>query len=385
MDPSLVKRRNSMFKAGSEVSALGIAKLAQRTPHAVIFGAGKVGRGFLAQLLYRAGWTFSLVDAHLESVKALRQNRGWSTFNLSTEKIEWIQAEGVYHTSENLEQIIAHADLILTSMGATQLLNWAEEIRVPLCKRLEEGKLDLILAENHPRPAFAVRKALMQNSTEKQSKLIEEQLGIAQAQVLRSCIEPLETQHPLTVQIQDHWTLPLDGDALKTDFTIHGFEKMPDFERELTRKLFTYNCVNAMVCYLGYLAGYEWLADAANDARISAIALQAGQESSAALVAAYGFEPAEQREWCERALAKYQDKTIRDPIERNARDPIRKLGRFERLLGPIHLCKEHDLPHQSLLIGVAAALQYPGAKMDGSLPMGEANDKLESLLASESI
>ena len=385
MDPSLVKRRNSMFKAGSEVSALGIAKLAQRTPHAVIFGAGKVGRGFLAQLLSRAGWTFSLVDAHLESVKALRQNRGWSTFNLSTEKSEWIQAEGVFHTSENLEQIIAHADLILTSMGATQLLNWVEEIRVPLCKRLEEGKLDLILAENHPRPAFAVREALMQNSTEKQSKLIEEQLGIAQAQVLRSCIEPLETQHPLTVQIQDHWTLPLDGDALKTDFSIQGFEKMPAFERELTRKLFTYNCVNAMVCYLGYLAGYEWLADAANDTRISTIALQAGQESSAALVAAYGFEPTEQREWCERALAKYQDKAIRDPIERNARDPIRKLGRFERLLGPIHLCKEHDLPHESLLIGVAAALQYPGAKMDDSLPLGEANAKLESLLASESI
>ena len=113
--------------------------------------------------------------------------------------------------------------------------------------------------------------------------------------------------------------------------------------------------------------------------------MQAGQESSAALVAAYGFEPAEQREWCERALAKYQDETIRDPIERNARDPVRKLGRFERLLGPIHLCKEHDLPHEYLLIGVAAALQYPGAIMDCSLPLGEANAKLDSLLASESI
>ena len=128
----------------------------------------------------------------------------------------------MFHTSENLEPILARADLILTSMGATHLLNWAEEIRVPLCKRLEDGMLDLILAENHPRPAFAVREALMQNSTEKQCKLIVEQLGIAQAQVLRSCIEPLDTQHPLTVQIQDHWTLPLDGDVLKTDFTIQG-------------------------------------------------------------------------------------------------------------------------------------------------------------------
>ena len=385
MNKALVKRRNAIFKAGSEVSALGIAKLAQRTPHAVIFGGGKVGRGFLAQLLSRSGWTFTLVEAHQETVNALQKHGGWHTFNLATQETEWIEPQGVFHTSQDAEKIFDHADLILTSIGASHLQFWAKEIRNSLCKRLEKGDLDLILAENHPRPAFAVRQALLQNANEEQEELIEGRLGIAQAQVLRSCIEPLQTQHPLTVQIQDHWTLPLVGDALKTDFSIQGFEKMPHFERELTRKLFTYNCVNAMVCYLGHLAGYEWLADAANDPRISAMALQAGQESSAALVAAYGFEPSEQKEWCERALAKYQDRTIRDPIERNARDPVRKLGRFERLIGPINLCKEYDLPHESLLVGVAAALQYPGAKIEHSLPLGEAYAKLQSLLTSESI
>ena len=385
MNKALVKRRNAIFKAGSEVSALGIAKLAQRTPHAVIFGGGKVGRGFLAQLLSRSGWTFTLVEAHQETVNTLQKHGGWHTFNLATQETEWIEPQGVFHTSQDLEKILDHADLILTSIGASHLQFWAQEIRNSLCKRLEKGDLDLILAENHPRPAFAVRQALLQNASEEQEELIERRLGIAQAQVLRSCIEPLQAQHPLTVQIQDHWTLPLDGDAIKTDFSIQGFEKMPHFERELTRKLFTYNCVNAMVCYLGHLAGYEWLADAANDPRISAMALQAGQESSAALVAAYGFEPSEQKEWCERALAKYQDRTIRDPIERNARDPVRKLGRFERLIGPINLCKEHDLPHESLLVGVAAALQYPGAKIEHSLPLGEAHTKLQSLLTFESI
>ena len=172
---------------------------------------------------------------------------------------------------------------------------------------------------------------------------------------------------------------------MRTDVFIAGFEHKPNFERELTRKLFTYNCVNAMVCYIGHLAGHEWLADAANDPKIAELALQAGRESSAALVAAYGFDAEEQGVWCNRALKKYQDESIRDPIERNARDPVRKLGRFERLLGPIHLCIEHNLPHETLLIGVAAALRYPGAKMDETLPTGEADDRLESLLASESL
>ena len=140
-----------------------------------------------------------------------------------------------------------------------------------------------------------------------------------------------------------------------------------------------------MVCYIGHLSGYEWLADAANDPMIAELALKAGRESSAALVAAYGFEAEEQELWCNRALEKYQDESIRDPIERNARDPRRKLGRAERLLGPVHLCIEHDLPYQTLMIGVVAALRYPGAKMSGTLPTGEAEIKLESLLARESL
>ena len=385
MDSQLVEARGAVRKAGQEVSALGVAKLARRKPMAVIFGAGKVGRGFLAQLLNRAGWDFSLVDSHAETVNALRKYDGWDVYNLANGANERLQARHIWHIDDNLEQVLVGSDLMLTAMGANHLKHWAHQIRKPLCERLKIGEIDLILAENHPRPAAEVREVLLEEASEEERRLVETRLGIAQAQVLRSCIEPTGNQHPLTVQIQDHWTLPLDGEALRTDISIEGFEKKVDFERELTRKLFTYNCVNAMVCYIGHLSGYEWLADAANDTMIAELALKAGRESSAALVAAYGFEAGEQEMWCNRALEKYQDESIRDPIERNARDPMRKLGRTERLLGPIHLCIEHDLPYQTLMIGVVAALRYPGAKMAESLPTGEAEIKLESLLARESL
>jgi mannitol-1-phosphate 5-dehydrogenase len=385
MNSQLVASRSAIRKAGQEVSALGVAKLAHRRPVAVIFGAGKVGRGFLAQLLNRAGWDFSLVDSHEDTVNALRQQDGWNVYNLMKETNERLQARHIWHFDDNLDEVLAEADLMLTAMGANRLKPWAHQIRKPLCKRLRDGKIDLILAENHPRPAAEVREALLDGADDEESQLINTRLGIAQAQVLRSCIEPTVNQHPLTVQVQDHWTLPLDGEALRTEVSIEGFEKKTGFARELTRKLFTYNCVNAMVCYIGYLSGYEWLADAANDPNIAELALQAGRESSAALVAAYGFEADEQEIWCNQALEKYQDESIRDPIERNARDPVRKLGKTERLLGPIHLCIEHNLPHQTLMIGVAAALRYPGAIMENTLPTGEAEARLESLLAQESL
>jgi len=366
MIPQLVQSRNASFVAGQEVSVLGVAKLAQRKLCAVIFGAGKVGRGFLSQLLTHSGWEIILVDSHIPTVESLRETKMWDVHNLSTKKNETIVVKNVIHMSEKKSLIDAlnSADLLMTSMGANQLLPWCEEIKEILFKRLQRGKIDLILAENHPRPAAAVRNYLISNSDERQIELINENLGIVQAQVLRSCIEPSSGQAKMTVQIQDHWTLPLDGDALLTNPQVKGLVPVPNFERELTRKLFTYNCVNAVVCYLGYLRGYIWLADAANDSDIAKVALAAGAESSAALVSAFDFDETEQREWCRNALLKYQDQSIQDPIERNARDPMRKLGMHDRLMGPVLLCMEHNLEFSNIMIGVAAALRYPGAKIN---------------------
>ena len=253
------------------------------------------------------------------------------------------------------------ASLIMTSLGANHLENWAKEV-----ENLDRS-VDIILAENHPSPAELVRNYV--NSAK---------VGVAQAQVLRSCIEPTEEQIQnygnLTVQIQDHWSLPLDGDSLVNPElidSIEGFDLKTNFSVELTRKLFTYNAVNAVVSYIGFQRGFEYLSEAANDPEISVIARKAGMEASAALVAAYGFDMNEQAKWVDRALCKYQDYRIVDPIERQCRDPIRKLGRNDRLFGPILLCIEFGLPFEHLLLGVKSALQYsPSEKLSNWMEGG---------------
>jgi mannitol-1-phosphate 5-dehydrogenase len=340
--PQLVESRGATLRAGQEVSVLGVAKLAQH-PLAVIFGAGKVGRGFLAQLLLRAGWRIHFVDSSETLVSAL-SGGSYTICNLGTGEVETVSEFTVSTDSWRLDE----ASLILTSLGANGLASWAESVADL------DRSVDIILAENHPAPAALVRQ-----------HLTSLRVGVAQAQVLRSCIEPTAEQvaefGPLTVQVQDHWTLPLDGGALVTPELVNsvsGFELRPEFSIELTRKLYTYNAINAAVCYLGAEKGYEWLAEAANDPEIAAIARQVGEESSAALVIEFGFVAAEQAAWCERALSKYQDESIRDPIERNARDPIRKLGLHDRILGPIHLCLAHSLPHSALLQTARSAIAY---------------------------
>ena len=355
-----------------------------------MFGAGKVGRGFLCQLLSHSGWSVVLVDAYRPSVDALvTAGCRWTVHNLATGQEEEISAEAVLHLEDDSDRVVSalsEADLVLTSMGANNLVPWAASVRKALCQRLRsKGALDIVLAENHPRPAAAVREALEEGASTEDADLMREMLGVAQAQVLRSCIEPTPEQGPLAVQVQDHWYLPLDRDALVTDLDMWGAKPLPNFERELTRKLFTYNCVNAVVCYVGEQLGLEWLAEAANNESVADVAMAAGEESSAALVAEYAFDVEDQQLWCRRAMAKYQDTAIRDPIERNARDPVRKLSRYDRLMGPTYLCLKHGLPCENLAVGVAAALRYPGASMpqdaalEGLLSRGAA--ALDALLA----
>lgn len=388
-------RRGSGFgdlrvASGPEVSAVGVARLAIASRRAVMFGAGKVGRGFLCQLLSHSGWSVVLVDAYRPSVDALvTAGCRWTVHNLATGQEEEISAEAVLHLEDDSDRVVSalsEADLVLTSMGANNLVPWAASVRKALCQRLRsKGALDIVLAENHPRPAAAVREALEEGASTEDADLMREMLGVAQAQVLRSCIEPTPEQGPLAVQVQDHWYLPLDRDALVTDLDMWGAKPLPNFERELTRKLFTYNCVNAVVCYVGEQLGLEWLAEAANNESVADVAMAAGEESSAALVAEYAFDVEDQQLWCRRAMAKYQDTAIRDPIERNARDPVRKLSRYDRLMGPTYLCLKHGLPCENLAVGVAAALRYPGASMpqdaalEGLLSRGAA--ALDALLA----
>jgi mannitol-1-phosphate 5-dehydrogenase len=100
------------------------------------------------------------------------------------------------------------------------------------------------------------------------------------------------------------------------------------------------------------------LSEAANDPEISLLAAQAGREASEALARRFAFDPEDQHKLADLALAKYQKKEIVDPIERNARDPLRKLSRNDRLIGPAQLALETGVRPVALAQSIAAALRY---------------------------
>ena len=79
---------------------------------------------------------------------------------------------------------------------------------------------------------------------------------------------------------------------------------------------------------------------------------------------------------------KLQDYTIVDFIERNARDPIRKLGKDDRLVGSARLVLEYGITPHNLAIAIAAAMYYvsPGDEFAEKLVKMREEEGIDAIL-----
>ena len=337
-------------------------------PTAVIFSAGKIARGFIAHLLTLAGYDLVFVEKSKALVSLLRKRAsypievmGAPDKNIVVRNFKIMDSDDV----EGIANAVGSASILFVSIGGGNLPQIAPTLAKSFQKLREKAgdkNLNVILCENYYQPAKWLRGMIDDLLSVSDREWFRAHIGIAEALVLRSCIEPTEEMRrkdPLSLKVQNAWQMPVDADALLgPPPKVPGLDLQENFQGRLTQKLFTYNAINAVVCYLGHLRGFTVLSDAANDPEIAQLAAQAGREASEALVRRFVFDPEDQRKFADAALAKYQKKEIVDPIERNARDPIRKLSRNDRLVGPACLALETGVRPVILARSIAAGLRY---------------------------
>jgi sugar (pentulose or hexulose) kinase/mannitol-1-phosphate/altronate dehydrogenase len=331
--------------------------------HAVVFSAGKIARGFIGHLLTLSGYHITFIEKNPALVDALRRNRKYTVHILGApDKNITIRDFDVFQSDETQRVVdaVANASVIFVSIGGPNLPQIAPLLAEGLQRRT--GGVNIILGENYFEPAQWLRKLILEHLDPEKRNWFTQEVGIVETMILRSTIEPsdeMKTQDPLSLKAQDMWELPADKKAFVGEIpNILGLLPKDNFQAGLIRKLFTYNSINAVIAYTGHLKGYELLSDAANDPELIELARASYQETSEALCRRYGLDQDEQREFAEAAIAKYRKREIVDPIERNTRDPLRKLSRNDRLVGPACLALEFRVQPIALSRGIAAALLY---------------------------
>ena len=334
----------------------------------VIFGAGKISRGFLAHLLYLAGEDFVFIEKDRRLVKLINERKkyGLYVFGLPEKNITIEGASAIScDDSKSVTEAIAGANLVLLSIGGKNLRQITGLLAAGVQKRLEKnssGNMNIITCENWLGPADLVREEILNSIDRKYIDSFNETIGISQAVVLRTAIEADEdvlANDPLALNVSNHWILPVDASGIKGRLPkIEGINPIKPFNYLLNRKLFTYNAASAAVSYLGYLKGHEILSEAIRDEYIEKILMGVYEETGQALCKKYDLPVELQDELKTGSFEKYRDRRIVDMLERNSRDPIRKLGPEDRMVGPAKLAIEYGIEPVNLATVIAAAIFY---------------------------
>jgi mannitol-1-phosphate 5-dehydrogenase len=333
---------------------------------AAVVGAGKIARGFIGHLLYLSGFETTFVDVDASLVAKLRAAGSYNIYILGDPSKNCVVSDihAYVNVDEGAAAAISSSDVIFISVGGTNLESLGPLLAQALDRRAldRRGPVNIVVCENWPGAArslsAAITSALGPLRTARTSGLF----GVAESTVLRSCIEPTPEQRladPLSIQAQDHWTLEVDADALVTRLPeIIGLTPIHNFAHALERKVYTYNMCNATISYIGSLLGYLTLAEAARDVRVLRVVSHANEQVGTAICRAFGYAPEDQAAFADKALKKFQDPTIADPIRRQTHDPLRKLSRHDRLIGPAMMCIEQGVEPAAVAIAIAAALRY---------------------------
>lgn len=336
--------------------------------YSVIFGAGKIARGFIAHLLTLSGQDFIFIEKSQALVDLMNKNKEY-TINILGAPEKNAVITGVkalsFKDSCKVVETISKASTIFTAVGGKNLNEIVPFLSKGIAARFESGNrdcLNIITCENWKQPAELLRQGIKKILDKSLLEEFDSKVGITEAVVMRSAIEAspeMLQKDPLIVNVQDYWELPIDASRLRGSLPdIRGIKLIESFEGFLERKFYTYNAANGTVSFLGYRKGYEKIADAAHDEEILQVLMGVYDETSRALSIKHKFSLDEQIAFTKTSLKKLQDYTIVDYIERNARDPIRKLGPDDRLVGSARLVLEYGIMPYNLSTAIAAALYY---------------------------
>ncbi len=339
---------------------------------ALIFGAGKTGRGFAAHLAFLGGYEIVLIDSNRQLVDDLKNTHQYDIQVLDNQAMSCtIPLSGVFHIEdESWFGGFVKAGIVFTAVFGNNLEPLASFLARALQKRFAQNigqMLTIITCENATGAAGFLKEMVLKSLDVQETDWVAENIGFSESIIFKTCLSAAESQSPLTIRAQNYFELPCDAEAIKGAVHVYGLKPLHDFGNQLRRKIFTYNCINAVITYLGAQKGYSQLYEAGNDPEILEQARKAANETSLAQVAEFHFDEEEQTEWVKAAFIKFADKNMPDPIERNAADPIRKLSRNDRLIGPALLALKYGIYPEGLLAGILACFDYPDSATNKSV------------------
>jgi len=334
----------------------------------VVYGSGKIGRGFIGKIFAESGYAVCFLDrirALVDGLNAAGSYRVRIVSNDDTVESRVPVARALISTTDEALEALADCDLMATAVGVNELKNIAPVLAQAVARRMARGggPLDIILCENQLGADALMRGWIYEHLDGAQKAWADANLGLVEASISRMVPPPTPQQlaeDPLLLRVDPSSELPVDSAAFRGEIpALNGIIPYTPFEFYMMRKLFLNNGSHALCAYLGYEKGMEYIWQAIEDDNIRAAARASMQANADALVAKYGEGVRDNvQAYIDDLLARFPNHALNDTVARVGADPVRKLRRNDRIVGAALFAIEQGVDPAPIVKGIAAALRF---------------------------
>ena len=361
------------------------------------FGFGAIQAGLFLYEAYQCG-RYSrpiVVDVRADLVESLRSNAGHYCLNIARrDRIDSVDV-GPVEVADSTQasdrtrivEAISMADEASTALPSIDFYRTDQPssphllLGAGLTRRRSARPLVVYCAENHRRAGALLEEAVLESVTpsdrdriRRRARFVDTVIGkmsgvvTEQSELLSLGLAPVTPLTPAAFLVEEFnhiltsrvGPVPRSGGAIGS--MVAALQPVDDLAPFAAAKLFGHNATHALAAYLGRLLGLRLIADfAAVPGAMAFLRAAFLDESGRALVRRYRgadplFTPLGFEGFADDLLVRMVNPFLADTIERAARDPVRKLGWDDRLIGTIRLGRDEGIPMPSYAMGAAAAL-----------------------------
>ncbi|MBR4623662.1 MAG: NAD-binding protein [Clostridia bacterium] len=341
--------------------------------NAVIAGAGKIGRGYIAEMLKNGGFHIVFLVHSEDQTRLMKERGSYIIFradendqDLEEVVIDDYDAYCTVTEEDRCVEAIVDSDVIFLPVYPKACPDFgrmiAKAINIKADK--DDDPFDVIMSVNFLQATKTIRDAILPHLTEKGMEFFNEKVGISETLVNRMVVDPTEEmakRDPLSIVGGHSAVLKVDKDTLKNTFPegmeVDLLDKLP---ARFTYKIWVVNMMHFAVSIYGAYLGYRYVREACGDPYVAkSVHEMARKEGVIGVANEFGLAVEDiEFGFYNDPWSMWENPESNDPFARVVMDMRRKLSKTDRVIGPALSCmKAGKIPF--FLAKIAAlALKY---------------------------
>lgn len=327
----------------------------------LIVGAGRLGKGFIGETFDNAGWKISFLDKDEQVVENFKKNNAYHVTVHREERIDQHEVKGfdVFSCAPDYPcmEAVLQADVIALVIYPEDFEEAANYLGPCLAKRalLNPAKdLDILCLTNKNYLMEGIEKNFLSSLGTGQAKAwFKEHVALRDTIIRRGT--DAESNAALQVRSTAVLSLLIQSPLFVALDEVEWMEECGNLELLKDIKVFIVNGPHVTAAFAGYLKGYRTINEVRADPDCAALIKAVRREAYEGILREYPITKAELDKLSVFPPAKGE---MEDHIYRVAYDPIRKLGRADRLTGMAMICLKNDIDPAAIIQSIANGFAY---------------------------